>query len=64
MAAVPDLICTLERESGDAVTTEGLRFGQRLTVIAAPADPRWYTPEGLELAGPGYFGYDVEPAAV
>jgi DUF917 family protein len=64
VAAVPDLICTLERESGDAVTTEGLRFGQRLTVIAAPADPRWYTPEGLELAGPGYFGYDVEPAAV
>jgi DUF917 family protein len=58
-AAVPDLICTLDRESGDAVTTEGLRFGQRLTVIAAAADPRWYTPAGLELAGPAYFGYEV-----
>jgi uncharacterized protein len=63
-ASVPDLICTLERESGEAVTTEGLRFGQRLVVIAAPADPRWHTPEGLELAGPRYFGYDIDPVGV
>lgn len=63
-ASVPDLICTLDRESGDAVTTEGLRFGQRLTVITAPADPRWHTPEGIELAGPRYFGYDIDPVGV
>lgn len=60
-ASVPDLICTLERESGEAVTTEGLRYGQRVTVIAAPADPRWHTPEGIALAGPRYFGYDIDP---
>ncbi|HEX3790822.1 MAG TPA: DUF917 domain-containing protein [Pseudonocardiaceae bacterium] len=64
IASVPDLICTLDRESGEAVTTEGLRFGQRLTVIAAPADPRWHTPAGLALAGPRYFGYDIEPIGV
>ena len=64
VASVPDLICTLDRESGDAVTTEALRFGQRLTVIAAPADPRWHTAEGLELAGPRYFGYDIDPVGV
>jgi DUF917 family protein len=63
-ASVPDLICTLERESGEAVTTEGLRFGQRVTVIAAPADPRWHTPEGIALAGPRYFGYDIDPIGV
>ncbi|GAB3149758.1 DUF917 domain-containing protein [Amycolatopsis sp. NPDC004378] len=63
-ASVPDLICTLERESGEAVTTEGLRYGQRVTVIAAPADPRWHTPEGLALAGPRYFGYDIDPIGV
>jgi DUF917 family protein len=22
-----------------------------------PADKQWRSPEGLELAGPGYFGY-------
>ncbi|WP_214411239.1 DUF917 domain-containing protein [Sphaerisporangium fuscum] len=60
-ACVPDLICTLDRETGDAVTTESLRFGQRVTVISAPCDPRWHTPEGLALAGPRYFGYDLDP---
>ncbi|WIY07611.1 DUF917 domain-containing protein [Amycolatopsis mongoliensis] len=63
-ASVPDLICTVERETGEAVTTEGLRFGQRVTVIAAPADPRWHTPEGIALAGPRYFGYDIDPIGV
>ncbi|WP_433744731.1 DUF917 domain-containing protein [Amycolatopsis sp. 3B14] len=63
-ASVPDLICCLDRESGEAVTTEGLRYGQRVTVIAAPADPRWHTPEGIELAGPRYFGYDIDPVGV
>ncbi len=61
LASVPDLICTLDHESGEAVTTEALRFGQRLAVIAAPADPRWHTAAGLELAGPRYFGYDLDP---
>lgn len=63
-ACVPDLICTLDRESGDAITTEGLRYGQRITVLAAPADPRWHTPEGIALAGPRYFGYDIDPIGV
>ncbi|MBW4718501.1 DUF917 domain-containing protein [Saccharothrix obliqua] len=62
--SVPDLICVLDRESGEAVTTERLRFGQRVAVIAAPADPRWHTPEGLALAGPRYFGYDHDPVRV
>jgi DUF917 family protein len=57
LASVPDLICVLETETGAAVTTEGLRYGQRVTVITAPCDPRWHSPEGLDLAGPGYFGY-------
>lgn len=63
-ASVPDLICTLDRESGDAITTEALRYGQRVTVLAAPSDPRWHTPEGIALAGPRYFGYDIDPIGV
>nr|BFE99238.1 hypothetical protein GCM10020241_09140 [Streptoalloteichus tenebrarius] len=58
---MPDLLCTLDTETGTAVTTEALRYGQRLTVIVAPADPRWHTPGGIELAGPRYFGYDMDP---
>jgi DUF917 family protein len=64
LASVPDLICVLEAETGAAITTEGLRYGQRVTVIAAPCDPRWHTPAGLDLAGPRYFGYDHDPVAI
>jgi DUF917 family protein len=58
VASVPDLICVLDSETGEPVTTEMLRYGLRVTVLGAPCDPRWQSPEGLALAGPRYFGYD------
>lgn len=61
VASTPDLICVLDTQTGEPITTEGLRYGQRVTVLAAPCDPRWRTPEGLALAGPRYFGYDLDP---
>jgi DUF917 family protein len=57
VVSVPDLICVLDSDSGEPVTTETLRYGLRVTVLGVPCDPRWRTPEGLALAGPGYFGY-------
>jgi DUF917 family protein len=64
LATVPDLICTVEADTGVAVTTELLRYGQRVRVFAAPCDPRWSTPAGLALVGPRYFGYDLDPVSV
>jgi DUF917 family protein len=61
LATAPDLIMVLDHESGEPVTTEGLRYGQRVRVIAAPADERWHSPEAIELVGPRYFGYDLDP---
>lgn len=58
LASVPDLICVLDSDTGEPVTTESLRYGLRVSVLVAPCDPRWRTPEGLALAGPGVFGYD------
>jgi DUF917 family protein len=60
VASVPDLICVLDTDTGEPVTTETLRYGLRVSVVAAPCDPRWRSPEGLALAGPGYFGYEHE----
>jgi DUF917 family protein len=60
VASVPDLIIMLDSESGEPITTEEMRYGFRVTVIAVPCDPRWRTPEGLELVGPRYFGYDID----
>ena len=59
VVTTPDLIMVLEHDSGEAITTEGLRYGQRVRVVAAPADPRWHSAEALAMVGPGYFGYDV-----
>ncbi|MFD8573246.1 DUF917 domain-containing protein, partial [Streptomyces sp. NPDC059639] len=60
VATTPDLICVLDSETGEPVTTEGLRYGLRVSVIAARCDPRWTSPGGLALAGPRYFGYEVD----
>ncbi|UGS27684.1 DUF917 domain-containing protein [Microbacterium resistens] len=59
LATTPDLIMVLEGDSGEPITTEGLRYGQRVRVIAAPADERWHSAEALAMVGPGYFGYDT-----
>jgi DUF917 family protein len=56
----PDLICVLDSVSGDAVGTETLRFGQRVSVIALPAPPVLLTPKGLAHVGPRAFGYDLD----
>jgi len=57
---VPDLITLIDIETGVPMTTEMLAYGQRLHVIAMPALERWRSPEGLALAGPRAFGYDID----
>jgi len=59
LATTPDLITVLDAETGEPITTESLRYGFRVVVLAMPGDPRWETPAGLEVVGPGYFGYDI-----
>jgi DUF917 family protein len=59
LATTPDLITVLDAETGEPVTTEGLRYGFRVAVLSMPCDSRWRTREGLEVVGPRYFGYDV-----
>lgn len=59
VATVPDLVTMLDAETGQPITTEQLRFGFRVSVLALPCHPRWRTPAALELVGPGAFGYDV-----
>ena len=56
----PDLICVVDTVSGDAIGTETLRYGQRVTVVALPAAPILLTPKGLEHVGPRAFGYDLD----
>ncbi len=55
----PDLICVIDTVTGNAIGTETLRYGQRVTVIALPSPAILLTPKGLEHVGPRAFGYDL-----
>jgi hypothetical protein len=60
MAMSPDLICVLDSVAGEAVGTETIRYGQRVTVVALPPPTVFTTPKGLEHVGPRAFGYDLD----
>jgi uncharacterized protein len=56
---VPDLITLAETESGTPVSTDILRPGLRVTVLALPASPLLTTSVALKSVGPSAFGYDL-----
>jgi DUF917 family protein len=60
LASVPDLITVLDTETADAIGTERIAYGQRVTVIAFGCDPVWRTEEGIAVAGPRAFGYEFD----
>jgi DUF917 family protein len=55
---VPDLIVILDVDSGRAITTEVLRYGQRVAILALPCHPLLATPQALAVVGPQAFGLD------
>lgn len=64
IVSTPDLICVLDTESGDAVGTETLRYGQRVSIIALKAPPILTTPKGLEHVGPRALGHSFDFTSV
>ncbi|MNT74629.1 hypothetical protein D3C72_2134640 [compost metagenome] len=56
LAIVPDLITILDIDTAEAITTERLRYGQRVNVLAVRVPPIMRTPEALAVFGPGAFG--------
>ena len=57
-AIVPDLICVLDRETAEPITTEGLRYGQRVKVMGVSVPAIMRTPEALAIFGPKCFQID------
>jgi uncharacterized protein len=60
IASTPDLICVIDNDSGEAIGSETIRYGQRVTVIALPSPAIFLTPAGLAYVGPRAFGYDFD----
>jgi hypothetical protein len=64
LASVPDLITVVDSDTGEPTTTEELRYGFRVAVLAAPCDERWRSQAGLAIVGPRCFGYDFDFVAL
>ncbi|MBI9108488.1 MAG: DUF917 domain-containing protein [Spirochaetales bacterium] len=60
VALTPDLITVLDKEKGFPITTENLKYGQRVVVLGIPCDSFWRTEAGLAQVGPRYFKYDYD----
>ncbi len=60
VAMVPDLICIVASDDAEPITTEMLRYVQRVVVIGIQCHPLLSTPEALAVVGPRAFGYDLE----
>lgn len=60
LASTPELICVLDSDTGEAIGTEMIRYGQRVTVVVLPAPDIFLSERGLEHVGPRAFGYDLD----
>ncbi len=61
LAIVPDLICIIDAETAEPITTELLRYGLRIEVIGIPAPEALKSAVAMRSVGPAAFGYtDVE----
>jgi uncharacterized protein len=57
VATAPDLIINVAIDTGEPITTEVLRYGQRLAVLGLPAHELMKSKEALDVVGPQAFGY-------
>ena len=55
----PDLLCAVEPGTGQPFTNSALCEGLEMVVFGVPADPMWRRPDGLALAGPSHFDFDL-----
>ena len=58
LCSVPDLICIVDSETAEPVSTELLRYGLRVSVLGIPAPRLIATPAAIQVVGPAAFGYD------
>lgn len=56
-ALVPDLITVMDLETADSITTERLKYGQRVKVVGAAAPAMLREARALAFVGPAAFGF-------
>lgn len=56
LTIVPDLVAVLDASTAEPITTEGLKYGQRVAVLGISAAPIMRSPAALAVFGPQAFG--------
>jgi len=56
----PDIIEVVELESAEPITNPELNAGQNVAVIGVRARPQYTSKRGIELLGPGHYGFDLK----
>jgi DUF917 family protein len=54
---VPDILTIMDRETADSITTDRLKYGQRVKLVGAAAPPMLRTARALEFIGPAAFHF-------
>ncbi len=57
VAMVPDLITVMDLETADSITTERLKYGQRVKIVGAAAPAVLREARALSFVGPAAFGF-------
>ncbi len=60
LAMVPDIITIMDRETADTITTERLKYGQRVKIVAAAAPAMLRDAKALSFVGPDAFGFATD----
>lgn len=60
LVTTPDLITIVDSAMGTAITTEYVRYGLRVAVIAFASAPQLRTEAALKFVGPRAFKYDLD----
>lgn len=59
LAIVPDLVCVIDAQNGEAVGTPEYRYGLLVVVLGIAASDRWTGSErGIKIGGPDAFGFE------
>ncbi|KAK8088140.1 hypothetical protein PG997_003101 [Apiospora hydei] len=59
LAIVPDLVCVIDAQNGEAIGTQEYRYGLLVVVIGITASEKWTsTQRGIDIGGPKGFGFD------
>ena len=60
LATTPDIISFIDAESLAIITSDAVRYGQRVKVLTIQAPPLLRTPAALRVVGPRAFGFGMD----